>query len=136
MLHNDDWTKDVNFVRVKRLLDPEKDLDGDGQSDDEQNEEGGVRANKGVAGQFIGGVFFSKSQIELKIKEREVQYFDLLDLAKRVNNGLNGDLTKHSRPEKISKIMSVDINAYQHGLADYHEETMKMERDHREKRIK
>ena len=108
----DDWAKDINRVMIKRLEDPEKDLDGDGQSDDEQNEEAGIKANKGAAGQIIGGTFYTKSQIDLMIKKREEAYFDLYDLWQRVNSGLIGDLSRHRCPEKIAKIMSFDINAY------------------------
>ena len=107
-----DWAKDINRVMIKRLEDPEKDLDGDGQSDDEQNEEAGIKTNKGAAGQIIGGTFYTKSQIDLMIKKREEAYFDLYDLWQRVNTGLIGSLNQHRCPEKIAKIMSFDINAY------------------------
>ena len=57
----EDWAKDLNRVMVKRLEDPEMDLDGDGQNDQQQNEEAGVKANKGTGGQMIGGTFYTKS---------------------------------------------------------------------------
>ena len=37
-----------------------------------------------------------------------LEYFDLLEVAKRSNLMLQGPLTKHSAPEKMAKFRAVD----------------------------
>ena len=42
----------------------------------------------------IEGQFFTKEQIAENLRKRELAYFDLLEIAERVNRGLIGPLTK------------------------------------------
>ena len=38
------------------------------------------------------------------------EYFDLLPIAVKANLSLKGPLTKHSAPEKMAKLLAVDLN--------------------------
>ena len=114
-----DWTKDVHEVRVKKMLHPKADLDGDGIDDDEQNKAEVTGA--GFNGQVVNGVYFTQEQVEEIYKQREIDYFNLLELAKKINYGLNGKLTEHSVPEKISKIKTIEDH---HKNSVEHENTL------------
>jgi len=103
--HRDDWFKEVLNVRKHKLLHPEKDLDGDGIADEEQEV---LQIRGGVAGQLMNGVFYTREQLEEKIEQRRRDYFNLFTLAQRINAGLKGDLTQHGIRERLSKLKSID----------------------------
>lgn len=87
------------------MLHPEKDLDGDGIADEEQEV---LQIRGGVAGQLLNGVFYTREQLEEKIEQRRRDYFNLFTLAQRINAGLKGDLTQHGIRERLSKLKSID----------------------------
>ena len=67
-----------------------------------------LQVRGGVAGQLLNGVFYTREQLEEKIEQRRRDYFDLYELAERINKGLNGDLTQHGTREKLAKLKSID----------------------------
>ena len=88
----DDWFKEIYEVRVKDILNPVKDI----------NETQDI-------GQMINGQFFTREMIDQKIQQRILEYNDLKEVVDKANSGLQGlNLTKHSNPEKISKMITVN----------------------------
>lgn len=54
--------------------------------------------------QKVDGHYFTKEQLEEQVVRRKAEYFDLLDISKRLNRGLIGGHEKHSMAEKVAKI--------------------------------
>jgi hypothetical protein len=46
------------------------------------------------------------------LKKRDIEYFELLNIGTKVNKGLIGPLTKHSLPEKMSKLKNIGDSHY------------------------
>lgn len=58
---------------------------------------------------MINGQFYTKEMIDQKIKQRISDYNDFKEVVEKANSGLQGlNLTKHSNPEKISKMITVN----------------------------
>mmetsp|Transcript_3619 Transcript_3619/g.6153 ORF Transcript_3619/g.6153 Transcript_3619/m.6153 type:complete len:141 (-) Transcript_3619:16-438(-) len=117
IVHPDDWARDVYDVRVRRLIVPNVDLDGDGVDDRLQSSEIQVKTRhsehskpktSSAPGHIINGQFFTREQIEQMRQEREREYFDLMPLVKKVNHGLEKSFMVQRDPQRLAKLMSVD----------------------------